>query len=224
MARHKRRSNKTKVSGIGAVIVLILVFTAFVNSCGNKPKKNSKPVSATPENVETMVALIMSQTPTATITQIPTETPVPTNTATITATPIPSETPVSYDSAVWLPSVMENENTVYYPDGSSWTPGNPDPVYTENGTSYYADGSSWTPYTAVPNDYENDNSCHDPSCGCVIKGNINSEGEKIYHCPNSPSYDNTMINKPGEQYFCTEQEAIDANFRKPENAPPCGGY
>lgn len=66
--------------------------------------------------------------------------------------------------------------------------------------------------------------CHSPSCGCVIKGNINSDGEKIYHCPNSPNYDETRINKTGERYFCTEEDAIAAGFRKSDNMPYCGGF
>lgn len=44
----------------------------------------------------------------------------------------------------------------------------------------------------------------------LIKGNINSKGEKIYHMPGGASYDAT---KP-EVWFKTEQEAIDAGFRK----------
>lgn len=48
--------------------------------------------------------------------------------------------------------------------------------------------------------------CPDPR----IKGNINSKGEKIYHLPGSPSYEKT---KP-EAWFCTEQEAKEAGFRK----------
>ncbi|EKN68653.1 thermonuclease family protein [Schinkia azotoformans] len=46
---------------------------------------------------------------------------------------------------------------------------------------------------------------------CVIKGNINSKGEKIYHTPSSRSYNQT---KP-EIWFCTEEEAIAAGFRAP---------
>ena len=65
-------------------------------------------------------------------------------------------------------------------------------------------------------------SCASPSCGCVIKGNINSEGKKIYHCPNSPNYNETEINKTGERYFCTEQEAIDAGFERTSNTSYCG--
>lgn len=43
----------------------------------------------------------------------------------------------------------------------------------------------------------------------LIKGNINSRGEKIYHMPGGANYDNT---KP-EQWFKTEAEAVAAGFR-----------
>ncbi|HHY72924.1 MAG TPA: nuclease [Bacillus bacterium] len=48
---------------------------------------------------------------------------------------------------------------------------------------------------------------------CLIKGNINSKGEKIYHTPYSRSYKQT---KP-ERWFCTEKEAEAAGFRAPKN-------
>lgn len=44
---------------------------------------------------------------------------------------------------------------------------------------------------------------------CRIKGNINRSGDKIYHLPASPSYEETNP----EQWFCTEQQAKDAGFR-----------
>lgn len=47
---------------------------------------------------------------------------------------------------------------------------------------------------------------------CLIKGNINSKGEKIYHTPSSRSYKQT---KP-EIWFCTEKEAQAAGFRAPK--------
>ncbi|WP_408006133.1 thermonuclease family protein [Pseudalkalibacillus sp. A8] len=45
---------------------------------------------------------------------------------------------------------------------------------------------------------------------CNIKGNINSDGEKIYHMPDSQYYE---ITKP-EEVFCSESEAKDAGFRR----------
>lgn len=46
---------------------------------------------------------------------------------------------------------------------------------------------------------------------CRIKGNINRSGDKFYHMPGSPSYEETNP----EQWFCTEQQARDAGFRSP---------
>ncbi|MFJ7668056.1 thermonuclease family protein [Lysinibacillus sp. NPDC097195] len=43
---------------------------------------------------------------------------------------------------------------------------------------------------------------------CVIKGNINAKGNKIYHMPGQRNYDNTIA----EEMFCTEKEAKDAGF------------
>ena len=51
--------------------------------------------------------------------------------------------------------------------------------------------------------------------GCVIKGNISSSGERIYHVPGQRYYDKTVISwSKGERWFCTEQEAVAADWRK----------
>lgn len=44
---------------------------------------------------------------------------------------------------------------------------------------------------------------------CDIKGNINRDGEKIYHVPGGASYERTIP----EAMFCTEEEAREAGFR-----------
>ncbi|MDP8255206.1 MAG: thermonuclease family protein [Candidatus Alcyoniella australis] len=50
---------------------------------------------------------------------------------------------------------------------------------------------------------------------CLIKGNINSRGEKIYHLPGMQYYAQTVIDESsGERWFCTEEEAIAAGWRK----------
>ncbi len=55
---------------------------------------------------------------------------------------------------------------------------------------------------------------------CLIKGNISSSGEKIYHLPDCPGYAETVINEAkGERWFCTEKEATDAGWRKAKNCP-----
>ena len=50
---------------------------------------------------------------------------------------------------------------------------------------------------------------------CNIKGNINKKGQKIYHMPGQQYYNDTVIKESdGERWFCTEQEAINAGWRK----------
>ena len=50
----------------------------------------------------------------------------------------------------------------------------------------------------------------------MIKGNISqSTGEKIYHVPGGDFYDKTVIDEgAGERWFCTEQEAVAAGWRR----------
>ena len=50
--------------------------------------------------------------------------------------------------------------------------------------------------------------CTEPT----IKGNINSNGEKIYHIPSGQYYQITKA----EEMFCTEKDAQEAGFRKSE--------
>ena len=52
--------------------------------------------------------------------------------------------------------------------------------------------------------------------GPVIKGNISqSSGERIYHVPGQQYYEQTVIDESaGERWFCTENEAIEAGWRK----------
>ena len=51
--------------------------------------------------------------------------------------------------------------------------------------------------------------------GCVIKGNISSSGERIYHVPGQRYYDKTLITGlQGERWFCTEQEAVRCRLAK----------
>jgi endonuclease YncB( thermonuclease family) len=53
------------------------------------------------------------------------------------------------------------------------------------------------------------------TAACLIKGNIASDGEKIYHLPGQRYYDATVITiSKGERWFCTEAEAVAAGWRK----------
>lgn len=55
---------------------------------------------------------------------------------------------------------------------------------------------------------------------CQIKGNISSSGEKIYHLPTCPYWSKTVINeKKGERWFCSEEEAQSAGWRRAQNCP-----
>lgn len=56
---------------------------------------------------------------------------------------------------------------------------------------------------------------------CIIKGNISEKGYgKTYLVPGCDNYNSVKIDtRKGEEYFCTEQEAIDAGFRKATNCP-----
>lgn len=52
--------------------------------------------------------------------------------------------------------------------------------------------------------------------GCSIKGNISiNTGERIYHVPGQEHYWETKISPQyGERWFCTEEEARAAGWRK----------
>jgi hypothetical protein len=52
---------------------------------------------------------------------------------------------------------------------------------------------------------------------CRIKGNINVQGEKIFHMPGDQWYDKTTVDDSqgrGERWFCSEQDALAAGFRR----------
>lgn len=49
---------------------------------------------------------------------------------------------------------------------------------------------------------------------CNIKGNVNTKGEKIYHVPGGPYYEQVVIRpEEGDAWFCTEQQATEQGFR-----------
>ena len=50
--------------------------------------------------------------------------------------------------------------------------------------------------------------------GCMIKGNISANGERIYHLPGTQDYERTRVNdRAGERMFCSEDEAKSAGWR-----------
>jgi endonuclease YncB( thermonuclease family) len=51
--------------------------------------------------------------------------------------------------------------------------------------------------------------------GCLIKGNINRRGDRIYHMPFHQHYGRTRIDEnSGERWFCSEEEAQAAGWRR----------
>jgi len=54
---------------------------------------------------------------------------------------------------------------------------------------------------------------------CVIKGNTSrNSNEKIYHFPGCSNYSRIMVEKfDGDQWFCTEEEAKKAGYKKASN-------
>ena len=89
------------------------------------------------------------------------------------------------------------------------------PYYSEDGMILgFIDNSSYVP-TATSS-----LSVYGHRAGCNIKGNVSmrNNGQWIYHCPNWRDYDRTEVNyDEGDRWFCSEEEAIAAGFRKPEN-------
>jgi micrococcal nuclease len=112
--------------------------------------------------------------------------------------------PVDPKKVVEAPSGVLGVSTTASPPLVAVTPAkSAEPTSTSGGS---ADGSA----TSVP-------SASASHSGCVIKGNISSSG-KIYHLPGCGSYDKTTVSESqGERWFCSEQDAINAGWRKAKN-------
>ncbi len=96
-------------------------------------------------------------------------------------------------------------------DGKPYTP--PTIIPTEEPTKP-TDGHKPTE-TGVPMDL--DKLWVDKNGNGLIKGNISSKGEKIYHVPGQAAYDRTRINpRKGERWFKTERQAQKAGWRRSE--------
>jgi micrococcal nuclease len=75
----------------------------------------------------------------------------------------------------------------------------------------------WGPACASPTVEAATGTCeYSGNAQSLIKGNISqSTGEKIYHVPGGEFYDKTVIDEAaGERWFCTEQEAVAAGWRR----------
>lgn len=75
--------------------------------------------------------------------------------------------------------------------------------------------------TSTPINDEREIDLGPPFPECNIKGNISEKGYgKTYLVPGCDNYEKTKVDeRKGEQYFCFEEDAIEAGFRKAENCP-----
>lgn len=89
----------------------------------------------------------------------------------------------------------------------AWAYGFPDPTDFRAGLG---EGAAATSFVASPA-ARVASAPPEQRSGCMIKGNINSRGDRIYHTPSSRSYSRTIA----ERMFCTEAEAQAAGFRAP---------
>jgi len=57
--------------------------------------------------------------------------------------------------------------------------------------------------------------------GCLIKGNVRRDrGTKVYHLPECYNYEKIVVNeREGDSWFCSEEKAQKAGFRKSEDCP-----
>lgn len=57
-----------------------------------------------------------------------------------------------------------------------------------------------------------------PNPKCTIKGNIKDDNSKVYFREDCKNYDQTIVQKyKGENWFCSEAEAVSAGFSKSIN-------
>jgi hypothetical protein len=110
-------------------------------------------------------------------------------------------------------------NQILVREGLAW-------AYTRYSEDYVADEAEaqaglvgiWQGEAEAPWDYRANKweraAAEAPRPDCPIKGNINRQGENIYHTPWSPWYDRTQIDKSkGQRWFCDEAEAEAAGWR-----------
>jgi hypothetical protein len=52
-----------------------------------------------------------------------------------------------------------------------------------------------------------------PSPECIIKGNVNRQGERIYHLPGQAAYSAVNMGDPRKRWFCSKDDAQAAGWR-----------
>jgi len=76
-------------------------------------------------------------------------------------------------------------------------------------------GAKSVPLSARPELLASTSSANAPSPDCVIKGNVNRNGKRLYHLPGQLNYAHIKMDKgKGERWFCTEEEAQAAGWKR----------
>jgi micrococcal nuclease len=128
---------------------------------------------------------------------------------------------------VYVDGVMINETLVAqgYASVSTYPP---DVRYTERfqtaeATAREAEMGLWGAGCNVyrsPSSEEGSAGVNNAAGTCSIKGNISETGERIYHTLGCEYYHQTVITETkGERWFCTDDEALAAGWRKALNCP-----
>jgi hypothetical protein len=174
--------------------------------------------TATPTLAPTLAATATAAAPQSTSTREPTatDTPRPTATARPTETERPTNTPVS--ATATATTVPPTRTLAPQPTATAAPVVQPTqaPTPTQEPQPTQAPQPTAEPPTAAPivGGYvcANNERC--------IKGNINSEGERIYHFPGCGSYNQTVIDEgAGERWFASSAEAEAAGWRRAGNCP-----
>lgn len=145
-----------------------------------------------------------SSTPSPQKTLYPTRTPsiMPSLTPSLTLTHTPSPTPSL--TSTRTPSMTPSRTPTFTKE--------PTPYSTQTATRVSVPTVQQTQTPTLQNTCQG--GCIYETEGCSIKGNVNSEGEKIYHYPNGQYYNRTVVNvDEGDRWFCTGAEAEANGFR-----------
>jgi hypothetical protein len=155
------------------------------------------PVAALRASAQQTPSPTLAPTSTVTPTPLPTRTPSPTARPTATVTLSPSSTPSPSATATQTPTSTPTPTLT--PTPSPTATATPVPTHTPSPTPAVCDYSGTSER--------------------LIKGNIGNDGEKIYHVPGSPYYNQTeIVESSGERWFCTVAEALAAGWRPPKQS------
>ena len=172
---------------------------ALIAACGGTPPPRLPVVPPTAQAIPMSSSGVIEV-----VTPLPRERASPTPTFT-TVPATATNTPPTAPSAPVLPTVTSVRAT---PSATAIptpvTKAAPTPTIRPTATVISAPTSATCPH-----------GCTTPPPGCLIKGNISSSGEKIYHLPGQRNYEATIIDPAkGERWFCTEDEAVANGWRK----------